>query len=132
MKIGFPLLSEQNKTMFDEFHGCQLLGVYDYHQKHLEVYDINYLYEKSAQHNLLTVFNELEVKIVVCNAMKPMALNYFLDQRITVYKAEGNKFDENLNLLLSGKLKRFMPQMADASSCGSSCSSCSSDKCTGN
>ena len=59
-----------------------------------------------------------------------MELKYFNDTQITVYKAEGNQIDLNLDLLFDGQLQRFQKNMSVTSACGSSsCGSCTSDTC---
>lgn len=130
MKIGFPLRSLEEKTMSDDFHGCHKIGLYDYASKKLSEVDVNELYEQSDQNNLFSVLSLLGIKVLVCNTMKPIALKYFNDLQMTVYKAEGDRFDLNLDLLFDGQLKRFQSHMAEAASCGSSCGTCSSDSCS--
>ncbi|MFA9390781.1 MAG: NifB/NifX family molybdenum-iron cluster-binding protein [Prolixibacteraceae bacterium] len=130
MKIGFPLKNASAKSMFDDFHACKYIGVYDDVNKTFVDIEVEELYQKSENYNLFSVLDELGIKMVICNRMKPMALRFFNEQKITVYKAEGDQVDLNLELLFDGQLKRFQAQMAEASSCGSSCSSCSSDACS--
>lgn len=130
MKIGFPIQAAGSKSMAADFHGCEFIGIYDYANKTFAEENVETLYSKSENYNLFSVLDELGIKVVVCNKMKPMALKFFNEQKITVYKAEVDHVDLNLELLFDGQLKRFLPQMAEASSCGSSCSSCSSETCS--
>ena len=130
MKIGFPLHSLKEKTMTDDLHGCKKIGVFNYATKELTEVDVDEFYAQTKQNNLLSLLNLLEVKVMVCNTMKPVALKYFNDMHITVYKAESDRIDLNLDLLFDGQLKRFQSHMASPASCGSSCSSCTSNSCS--
>lgn len=130
MKIGFPLSKKGEKMLADDFHGSKWMGSYDTSTKEVVEIAIGEIESRSEETDLFSVLKSLGIKLVVCKAMKPMALKYFNEQRITVYKAQGSIIELNAELLIDGQLSRFHPQMAEVSSCGSSCSSCSSDSCS--
>lgn len=122
MRVGFPLSMLGEKKLADDFHGSHWIGSYDVKTKEFTEVATTDL----AGENLIATLKDLGIRLVVCNKMKPMALKFFKDQNITVYKAQSNLVDLNLELLLDGQLDRFDAQMAEAVSCGSSCSSCGS------
>ncbi|MDA3929532.1 MAG: hypothetical protein PF541_11275 [Prolixibacteraceae bacterium] len=129
MRVGFPLMMPDDTILADNFHGCDWLASFDLKTKEYTTYSITEVSNKSEKTDLISVLSELNIQQLVCNKMQAMALKYFNDQNITVYKALSNELKLNVELLLDGQLGRFLPQMAEVSSCGSSCSSCSSDSC---
>lgn len=129
MKIGFPLSKSGERKLADDFHGSKWIGSYDLATKAMTEVAISDVETQSEETDLFSVLKSLGIRLVVCNKMKPMALKYFTDQQITVYKAQGSLVDLNAELLVDGQLARFMPQMAEASGC-SSCSSSSDGSCS--
>lgn len=126
MRVGFPLVLMGEKMMAEDFHRCMGIGSFDIKTKEFSEIGTHELLDKSENMDLTTALKEMGIKLVVCDKMKPMALKYFNDQNITVYKSQSNIIDLNIELLLDGQLHRFDGDMAEASSCGSSCNSCSS------
>ena len=129
MKIGFPVQKKDHVEMLDAFHGSNWIGSYDIKSNKMEYVSFAEIAMKSERDDLFSVLKGLGIGIVICDKMKPMALKYFNENRITVYKSQGNSIQLNIDLLLDGQLSRYLPQMAEASSCSSSCSSCSSESC---
>lgn len=132
MKIGFPLKAKGEKFLGDDFHGCKIIGIYDVDSKEITEVAISDVEAQSENADLFSVLKSLDIRLVVCNKMKPMALKYFSDQNITVCKAQGNLIALNAELLADGQLCRFEGNMAEASGCAacSSVGNCRGDSCS--
>ena len=130
MKIGFPIEKKHTSTMIaDSFHGSEWIGSIDLFSAELKKYSVTELEAKTGYDNLFSILNELEIKTVVCKKMQPMALKFFSDHRILVYRATSGDIQANIELLKEGKLNRFTTNMAEPSGCGSSCSGSSCSSC---
>jgi predicted Fe-Mo cluster-binding NifX family protein len=67
---------------------------------------------------------------VISQQMPLMALGFFTDSGLTVYKAESENIEENIRMFIDNQLNPQTNTSSKFSSfCSSSCSSCSSTTC---
>ncbi len=70
-------------------------------------------------------FKALNINVLICNEVAPMALKILDDKGIVVLKSEGFSIEQNLHLFLKNQLTDFTSAVAlQSTSCSSSCSSC--------
>lgn len=129
MKIGFALQKKDELLLADGFHGNKWIGLFDIENNTFEQHAITDLEQKFSGTNLLTIFSELDVKIILCNKIHHMSLRFFNENNISVYKSESEQLEYNIETLKQGKLIRFTTQMVERSGCGLSCNTCDSATC---
>lgn len=80
---------------------------------------------------LLPALQALMISVIITRQVHPMALKILVNKGFDVYKAKGNRIEENIKLYSSRELDLYSHEAAMelASVCGGECTTCSSDTC---
>ncbi|MDA3853803.1 MAG: hypothetical protein PF444_06135 [Bacteroidales bacterium] len=132
MKILFPVVdAETNKEVLASgFHETKELCVFDsetYLFQHMSIDDLG-----GSMKNLPNALRELNIGSIISSGIRPLALQILERCGMNVYEPSGDDVKENLELFKEGYLERYSIQTSRGhlSTCGSSCSSCSSTSCS--
>ncbi|VBB44707.1 conserved hypothetical protein [uncultured Paludibacter sp.] len=81
--------------------------------------------------DLLPALEKLFVKTIIIKQIHPMALKVLVNKGFTVYKAKGNKVDENILFFNEKQLNRYTydEAMELANVCGDECTTCNTSTC---
>lgn len=125
MKIIFPVVYKNDnlKCIAQSFHNTEQACIYNC---------TNQTYEWLATRSIATKAGELaeELKRIGINAvistqMPLMALGFFTESGLTVYKATSENIEENINLFTMNQLKPITNMLAkSATECSGSCGAC--------
>jgi predicted Fe-Mo cluster-binding NifX family protein len=130
MKIIIPV-AENNacgREIAPGFHKADLACIYNCINQTSE-----WLSTKSISENgddLGDALKRIGIGAVISQQMPLMALGFFTDSGLTVYKAESENIEENIRMFIDNQLNPQTNTSSKFSSfCSSSCSSCSSTTC---
>ncbi len=123
MKIIIPIVdAETKKSIADSFHSTESACVYNTIDKSVEWIATKNMIKMGS---LEAVLREHEISAVISKNMPLMALGFFTDSGLVVYKAESSNIEENIDWFLSKRLKRMTNASVKISSdCSGSCGSC--------
>lgn len=131
MKILFPVVDgEKNiEVMATGFHETKDLCVFDpetFMFQHMSIEELG-----GSMRNLPNALRELNIGSIISSGIRPLALQILERCGLNVYEPSGTDVKENLELFKEGYLERYSMQTSrgQLSTCGSSCSSCSSTSC---
>jgi predicted Fe-Mo cluster-binding NifX family protein len=130
MKIILPV-TENNaseRSIARGFRNASLACIYNCSNQTSE-----WLPTKSISQNVGNLGAELKrigIGAVISYQMPLMALGFFTDSGLTVYKAESASIEENIRMFTENLLEPLTNAISKSdSACSSSCSSCSSTSC---
>jgi len=132
MKILFPIVDgETNKgVMATSFHETKDLCVYDQETltfQHMTIDELG-----GSMKNLPNALKELKIGSIISAGIRPLALQILERCGLDVYEPSGTDIKKNIELYTEGYLETYSMQRSrqNLSTCGSSCSSCSSTTCS--
>lgn len=130
MKIILPV-TENNasgRSIARGFRNADLACIYNCSNQTSE-----WLSTKSISENagdLGDTLKQIGIGAVISYQMPLMALGFFTDSGLTVYKAESENIEENIRMFTENRLEPLTNATSKSgSACTSSCSSCSSTSC---
>jgi len=130
MKIILPVTENGTSGRFIArgFHNAELACIYNCSNQTSE-----WLPTKSISQNAGNLGAELKrigIGAVISYQMPLMALGFFTDSGLTVYKAESASIEENIRMFTENRLEPLTNATSKSgSACTSSCNSCSSTSC---
>jgi len=130
MKIILPVTENKasGRSIARGFHNADLACIYNCSNQTSE-----WLPTKSISQNagdLADALKIIGIGAVISNQMPLMALGFFTDSGLTVYKAESESIEENIRMFTENQLKPLTnATYKNSSACTSSCNSCSSTSC---
>ena len=130
MKIILPIIENQasGRSIARGFYKTDLACIYNCNNQTSE-----WLATKSFSQNagdLGETLKRIGVGAVISYQMPLMALGFFTDSGLTVYKAESGNIEENIRMFTENRLEPLTNATSKSdSACSSSCSSCSSTSC---
>jgi predicted Fe-Mo cluster-binding NifX family protein len=130
MKIILPVTENQDlgRSIARGFYKTDLACIYNCSNQTSE-----WLSTKSISQNagdLGDALKRIGIGAVISYQMPLMALSFFTDSGLPVYKAESGNIEENIRMFTENRLKPLTNATSKSSSaCSSSCSSCSSTSC---
>lgn len=125
MKIIIPIdnFSSSEKRISDSFHNTEYACIYN---------NSNQTFEWITTKNMIRAgelgeeLKQQGISVVISRNMPLMALGFFTESGLSVYKAENKSIEENIQLFKNNKLVQFTNSVAkSSSSCTGSCGSCS-------
>ncbi len=125
MKIIIPVIDNDKFKMkiAQSFHNSEFACIYNCIDKNYEWINTKSISQKSG--NLGVELKRNGITAVISNQIPLMALGFFTESGLTVYKAESGNIEENINLFIKNRLIRLTNETAKSSSaCAGSCSSC--------
>ena len=130
MKIIIPV-TENNacgREIARGFHKADLACIYNCTNQTSE-----WLSTKSISQNgddLGDALKKIGIGAVISQQMPLMALGFFTDSGLTVYKSESENIEENIRMFVDNRLEpQTNASSKYTSSCSSSCNSCNSTTC---
>jgi predicted Fe-Mo cluster-binding NifX family protein len=130
MKILMPVKenNDQGRTIASGFHKAKFVCLYNSDDQSFEWFSPQIMCSNSE--NLSYELKRIGIEAVISCQMPMMALGFFAEIGIPVYNTETSDLDECIQLFSSNKLLQLTNATCKLqSSCGSSCSSCSSSTC---
>jgi predicted Fe-Mo cluster-binding NifX family protein len=130
MKIILPVSENKayGRSIARGFHKADLACIYNCINQTSE-----WLPTKSIIQNaddLGDALKRIGIGAVISQQMPLMALGFFTDSGLTVYKAESENIEENIRMFIDNQLEpQTNTSSKYSSSCSSSCTSCSSTTC---
>jgi predicted Fe-Mo cluster-binding NifX family protein len=130
MKIILPIVENQasGRSIARGFYNADLACIYNCNNQTSE-----WLPTKSIIQNAGDLGGALKrygIGAVISYQMPLMALGFFTDSGLAVYKAESGNIEENIRMFTENRLKPLTNATSkNGSACSSSCSSCSSTSC---
>ena len=132
MKILFPIVDrESNKEVLASgFHETKDICIFNsdtQESKHMNIDDLG-----RSMRSLPKALNDYNIASIICTEIRPMALHIFERCGLKVFKAVGTDVADNLERFRMGLLNEYSVHLSREllSTCGSSCSSCSSTTCS--
>ncbi len=124
MKIIIPVVAQTGakSSIANSFHNTELACIYDSSNHTCE-----WIATKSMirEGTLALALEQNEIRAVISKNMPLMALGFFTDSGITVYKAENASIEDNIELFTARKLKIMTnASVKSEPDCSGSCSSC--------
>lgn len=125
MKIIIPVdgISGSGSRIAESFHNTEFACVFN---------NSNQTYEWIATKNVIRAgelgeeLKEKEISVVISKNMPLMALGFFTDSGLKVYKAENKSIEENIQMFRNNQLIQLTNAIAKSTSnCSGSCGSCS-------
>ena len=132
MKICIPVMGQNDKLIHflaNDFYKANFYCLYDLKTEKTEYFSKSDLMARFGL-DLRKGGGDDTITAIISPNMRPMAYKILHDNQITVYRSLGNLVDENIALLKQGELSEYDPADVESSSCGSSCSSCTSTSCS--
>ncbi len=130
MKIILPVTEDKasERSIARGFYKADLACIYNCSNQTKE-----WLQTKSFSQNAVDLGDELKrigIGAVISYQMPLMALGFFTDSGLTVYKAESGNIEENIRMFTENRLEPLTNATSKiGSACSSSCNSCSSTSC---
>jgi predicted Fe-Mo cluster-binding NifX family protein len=130
MKIILPV-TENNaseRSIARSFHNADLACVYNCTNRTSEWLSTNSIRQKTG--DLGEVLKRIGIEAVISYQMPLMALGFFTESGLPVYKAESASIEENIRMFTENRLQPLTnANSKNSSACPSSCNSCSSTSC---
>jgi len=130
MKIILPVTENKasERCIARSFHNADLACVYNCSNQTSEWLSTKSIRQKAG--DLGEAFKQIGVEAVISYQMPLMALGFFTESGLTVYKAENESIEENIRMFTQNLLVPLTNANSKSfSSCTSSCNSCSSTAC---
>jgi predicted Fe-Mo cluster-binding NifX family protein len=130
MKIILPVTENKasGRSVARGFRNADMACIYNCSNQTSE-----WLPTKSFSQNagdLGVALKQIGIGAVISYQMPLMALGFFTDSGLTVYKAESENIEENIRMFTENRLEPLTNATSKSgSACASSCSSCSSTSC---
>ena len=130
MKIILPVMENKasGRSIARGFYKADLACIYNCSNQTSE-----WLPTKSISQNagdLGDALKRIGIGAVISYQMPLMALGFFTDSGLPVYKAESENIEENIRMFTENRLEPLTNAISKSDSvCSSSCSSCSSTLC---
>ena len=130
MKIILPVIENKasGRSIARGFRNADLACIYNCSNQTSE-----WLPTKSISQNagdLGDALKRIGIGAVISFQMPLMALGFFTDSGLTVYKAESENIEENIRMFTENRLEPLTNATSkNGSACTSSCGSCSSTSC---
>jgi predicted Fe-Mo cluster-binding NifX family protein len=130
MKIILPVMENKasGRSIARGFYKADLACIYNCSNQTSE-----WLPTKSISQNagdLGDALKRIGIGAVISYQMPLMALGFFTDSGLPVYKAESENIEENIRMFTENRLEPLTNAISKSdSACSSSCSSCSSTLC---
>jgi predicted Fe-Mo cluster-binding NifX family protein len=130
MKIILPVTENKasGRIIARSFHNAELACVYNCSNQTSEWLSTKNISTKTG--NLGETLKQIGIEAVISYQMPLMALGFFTESGLTVYKAESESIEENIRMYTENLLIPLTNANSKSfSSCTSSCNSCSSTTC---
>ena len=126
MKVIIPVVNdkEDKNRLAKSFHNASYACIFNTLNGSCEWYSTMEITEKPG--NLSLALKRMGVYTVISSSMPFMALGLFTDIGMTIYKAQGDNLNENIDLFINKRLERFTLQstLGGSGNCSGSCGSC--------
>ena len=133
MKICIPVMGQNARLVHflaNDFYKANYYCLYNLENDEIEYFSKSDLMARFGL-DLRKGDGEEVIGAIISPNVRPMAYKILHDNSITVYRPVSNLVEENIALLKNGELSLYDPaDVENPSSCGSSCSSCSSTSCS--
>lgn len=130
MKIILPVTENKasGRSIARGFHNADLACIYNCSNQTSEWLPAKSIIQSAGE--LGAALKRIGIGAVISNQMPLMALGFFTDSGLTVYKAESESIGENIRMFTENQLKPMTNLTSkNSSACTSSCNSCSSTSC---
>lgn len=122
MKIILPVV-DKNKGVAQSFHNAELACIYNCSNQTYEWVATKSISPKSG--DLAEELRRIGIRVVISTQMPLMALGFFTESGLIVYKAASESVEENIRLFTANELKPLTSTFAISSAdCSGSCSGC--------
>lgn len=124
MKIIIPVqdISDANKRIADSFHNTEYACIYN---KTTQTYEWLGTKCMIKSGDLGEELKQKEISVVISRNMPLMALGFFTESGLKVYKAENKSIEENIQLFADNQLIQLTNELAKSTTdCSGSCGSC--------
>jgi len=122
MKIILPV-TDKNKGIAPSFHNAELACIYNCTNQTYEWMTTKSIRSKSG--DLAEELKNIGISAVISTQMPLMALGFFTESGLMVYKAASESIEENIRLFTANLLKPITNALAKSSAdCSGSCSAC--------
>jgi predicted Fe-Mo cluster-binding NifX family protein len=129
MKVCIPVMGQNARLMCllaNDFYKADYYCLYDLLRDETEYFSKSDLMVRFGL-DLRKQDGEDTISAIISPNMRPMAYKILRDNQITVFRPESNLLEENIERLQRGLLLPYDPaNIENTSSCGTSCSACSS------
>ncbi|MFY9151614.1 MAG: NifB/NifX family molybdenum-iron cluster-binding protein [Prolixibacteraceae bacterium] len=125
MKIIIPVegISGSERRIADSFHNTEFACIYNNSNQNYEWIETKNMIKAGE---LGEELKAKEIGVVISRNMPLMALGFFTDSGLKVYKAENKSIEENIHLFSHHQLVQLTNAIAKSTStCSGSCGSCS-------
>ena len=133
MKVCIPVMGQNAQLthfLANDFYKANWYCLYNLKTNEVSYFSKSELMERFGL-DLSKEDGEGSIKAIISPNVRPMAYKILHDNQITVYRPDSNLLEENIERLQRGELALYDPaDVENPSSCGSSCSSCSSVSCS--
>jgi len=130
MKIILPVMenNDSGRSIARGFHNANLACIYNCSNQTSEWLPAKNISQNAG--NLGAELKRIGIGAVISYQMPLMALGFFTDSGLTVYKAESTSIEENIRMFTENRLEPLTNAISKSgSACSSSCNSCSSTSC---
>jgi predicted Fe-Mo cluster-binding NifX family protein len=122
MKIILPV-TDKNRGIARSFHNAELACIYNCTNQTYEWVDTKSISAKSG--DLAEELKNIGISAVISTQMPLMALGFFTDSGLMVYKATSESIEENIRLFTANQLIPLTNALAKSSAnCSGSCGAC--------
>ena len=122
MKIILPVLAK-NKGIAQSFHNTDHACIYNFTNQTYEWVETKNI--NSANDGLAEELRRIGISAVISTHMPLMALGFFTDSGLMVYKAISENIEENIRLFAGNQLEQLTnAKVKSSSNCFGSCGSC--------
>lgn len=125
MKIIIPVIdnNKAKNSIAGSFHNTEYACIYNCSTLSYEWIATQSIIKKES--NLSTELKRNGISVVISKNMPLMALGFFTESGVTVYKAESGSIEENIQLFTANQLQPLTnATVQNSSDCAGSCSSC--------
>ncbi len=124
MKIILPVIENGfQKQVARSFHNTELACIYNCTNQTVEWVSTKDVGAKSG--DLAEELRCIGIRAVISTQMPLMALGFFVESGLSVYRAASESIEENILLFTANQLEPMTPILASVSSaCSGSCSAC--------
>ena len=125
MKVIIPVIDNDHSKMriAASFHNTEFACIYNCSNKNYEWVNTKKMSQNTGSLEMELMQNGITA--VISNQMPLMALGFFTESGLTVFKAVSEDIEENIKLFISNQLTQITNTTAkSASSCSGACGSC--------
>lgn len=130
MKIILPVIENKayGKSIARGFHKAELACIYNCNSQTSEWLSTKSIIQNAG--DLGDALKQIGIGAVISRQMPLMALGFFTESGLPVYKAESENIEDNIRMFIENLLEpQTNATSRSGSACTSSCSSCSSTSC---